>query len=370
MILERISILNFKNIGQSELSFSPKLNCFLGNNGMGKTNLLDVIYYLSFCKSHSNAVDSQNINHDSDMALIQGWYDVEGRKEEFLCSLKRRHKKVFKRNKKEYEKLSEHIGTLPLVMTSPEDTEFITGGSDTRRKLMDQVLSQLDKEYLHALIRYNKALQQRNALLKTGNGMADDTLFDLWEEQMVNESAIVFSRRKNFIEQFTPTFQRYYDFICCRNEKVELTYRSQLHESDLASMLKDSRGRDTILGFTTAGIHRDDLEMHLGEYLIKKTGSQGQRKTYAIAFKLAQFAFLVNAGITTPILLLDDIFDKLDSLRVKQIITLVLQENFGQIFITDTNREHLSEMLREIGGDYRLFFVEQGSVTKTEGGSL
>lgn len=362
MVLERISILGYKNIEQAELTFSPKLNCFIGNNGMGKTNLLDAVYYLSFCKSHNNQVDSQNIKHDADFALIQGYYLLGGiDEEEFFCSLRRRQKKQFKRNKKEYEKLSDHIGCLPLVMVSPSDSDLITGGSDERRKFMDVVLSQFDKEYLHALIRYNKALQQRNALLKL-DIQADEALYELWEEQLAHEGQIIYTKRKAFIEQFIPTFQYYYNFICQSNETVELKYESQLEESDFVELLKQKRERDKILGYTTAGIHRDDLDMRMDDYSIKKVGSQGQNKTYVVAMKLAQFDFLKKVGSTTPILLLDDIFDKLDSTRVEQIVKLVSEDSFGQIFITDTNRDHLDEILKDLNRDYRLYQVEGGGV--------
>lgn len=362
MILERISILGYKNIEQAELTFSPKLNCFIGKNGMGKTNLLDAVYYLSFCKSHNNQVDSQNIKHDADFALIQGYYLLGGSdEEEFFCSLRRRQKKQFKRNKKEYEKLSDHIGCLPLVMVSPSDSDLITGGSDERRKFMDVVLSQFDKEYLHALIRYNKALQQRNALLKS-DMQADESLYELWEEQLAYEGQIIHTKRKAFVEQFIPTFQYYYNFICQSNEAVELKYESPLDEGNLVDLLKHKRERDKILGYTTAGVHRDDLDMRMDDYSIKKVGSQGQNKTYVVAMKLAQFDFLKKAGSTTPILLLDDIFDKLDSTRVEQIVKLVSEDNFGQIFITDTNRDHLDEILKGLNSDYRLYQVEGGGV--------
>lgn len=362
MILERISILNYKNIEQIELTFSPKLNCFLGNNGMGKTNLLDAIYYLSFCKSHNNMVDTQNIRHDSDFALIQGYYVNDDRTEtdEYLCSVRRRQRKQFKRNKKEYEKLSDHIGYLPLVLVSPSDSDLITGRSEERRKFIDVVLSQFDKEYLHSLIRYNKALQQRNALLKSE--IADVSLYELWEDQLVNEGQVIYDKRKSFVEQFIPTFQYYYNFICQSNETVGLSYESQLTDSNLRDLFTQRREKDKILGYTTVGIHRDDLDMRLDDYSMKKVGSQGQNKTYVIAMKLAQFDFLKQAGSTIPILLLDDIFDKLDSSRVEQIVKLVSGENFGQIFITDTNKDHLDEILKNIDSDYCLYGVQRGEV--------
>lgn len=364
MILERLSILSYKNIDQADLSFSPKVNCFLGNNGMGKTNLLDAIYYLSFCKSHNNLIDSQNIKHDADLSLIQGYYKQDnGKEDEFFCGIKRRQKKQFKRNKKEYEKLSDHIGCLPLVMISPADSDLITGGSEERRKFMDVVLSQFDKEYLQSLIRYNKALQQRNALLKS-EMQTDGSLYEIWEEQLAAEGIIIYQKRKSFIDEFVPTFQHYYNFICQSNETVSLTYESQLAEGNLLDLLKQKRDRDKILGYTTTGVHRDDLDMQLGDYSIKKVGSQGQNKTYVVALKLAQFDFLQKSGKITPILLLDDIFDKLDSSRVEQIVKLVAGDNFGQIFITDTNREHLDEILRELNSEYHLYQVQSGEVNK------
>lgn len=363
MILERLSILNYKNIEQADLTLSPKINCFLGSNGMGKTNLLDAIYYLSFCKSHNNPIDSQNIRHDADFAVIQGWYEIEGKQEEFFCSLRRRQKKQFKRNKKEYERFSDHIGLLPLVMVSPSDTELIIGGSDERRKFIDQFLSQFDKEYLYSLIRYNKALQQRNALLKT-DGIIDDTLLDLWDEQLVAEGQIIYNKRKDFVDKFIPTFQRFYDFICSSNEKVQLKYESHFDTDNFADLLKQKRQRDKIIGYTTTGIHKDDLDMQMDGYSIKRVGSQGQNKTYVVALKLAQFDFLHKATETTPILLLDDIFDKLDSSRVEQIIKLVLDKDFGQIFVTDTNREHLDEILSRTNSNYHLYEVGKGEVVQ------
>ncbi len=361
MLLERLSILNYKNIEQADLDLSPKINCFLGSNGMGKTNLLDAIYYLSFSKSYSNPIDSQNIKHDADFAVIQGWYEVNDKHEEFFCSLRRKQKKQFKRNKKEYERLSDHIGVLPLVMIAPSDTELINGGSDERRRFMDQFLSQFDKEYLHSIIRYNKALQQRNALLKT-DGLIDETLIGLWDEQLVQEGMIIYKKRKDFIDKFIPIFQRFYDFICLSHEKVSLHYESHFDNEDFQELLKSRREKDKILGYTTVGIHKDDLDMQMDNYSIKRVGSQGQNKTYVVALKFAQFDFLRKATSTTPILLMDDIFDKLDTSRVEQIVKLVLDKDFGQIFITDTNREHLSDILSQASQDYHLYEVSKGAV--------
>ena len=363
MILKRISILNYKNLEQVELDFSSKMNCFIGQNGMGKTNLLDAVYYLSFCKSATNPIDSQNMMHNQDFFMLQGLYATDGGDiEEVYCGMKRRQKKQFKRNKKEYSRLSDHIGLVPLVMVSPSDSELISGGSEERRRFMDVVISQYDKEYLEALIRYNKALLQRNTLLKAEQE-PDDELMNVWEEMMAATGAVVYRKRCAFIEEFIPTFQAFYSHISQDKEQVNLSYESHAMQGELQQLLKDNRQRDRIMGYSMKGIHKDDLVMQLGEYPIKKEGSQGQNKTYLIALKLAQFDFLRRTGSnTTPLLLLDDIFDKLDASRVEQIVKLVAGDRFGQIFITDTNRDHLDQILRKTEGDYKVFEVVDGVV--------
>lgn len=363
MWLKRISILNYKNLEEVELSFSHKLNCIIGKNGMGKTNLMDAVYYLSFCKSSTNPIDSQNIQHDHDFFVIQGFYETDnGEPEEIYCGLKRRQKKQFKRNKKEYSRLSDHIGLIPLIMVSPADSILIGGGSEERRRFMDVVISQFDREYLDALIRYNKALQQRNTLLKA-DIEPDEELMLVWEEMMASSGTIVYHKRKKFIEEFIPVFQFYYSYISQDREKVSLSYESHLAETDFFALLKNNRQRDRVMGYSLKGVHKDDLMMRLGEFPIKREGSQGQNKTYLIALKLAQFDFLKRTGSqTTPLVLLDDIFDKLDALRVEQIVKLVSGDNFGQIFVTDTNREHLDKMLHKLNGDYAVFEVEDGTV--------
>lgn len=368
MILKRISILNYKNLEQVELDFSDKMNCFIGQNGMGKTNLLDAVYYLSFCKSASNPVDSQNMMHGREFFVIQGSYETEeGNLEEVYCGMKRRQKKQFKRNKKEYPRLSDHIGLIPLVMVSPADAELIAGGSEERRRFMDVVISQYDKEYLEALIRYNKALQQRNTLLKA-EMEPDDELMTVWEEMMATAGEVVYRKRREFIDEFIPTFQTFYSYISQDKEVVSLTYESHAERGNLFELIKESRVRDRIMGYSLRGVHKDELIMQLGEYPIKREGSQGQNKTYLIALKLAQFDFLRRTGSnTTPLLLLDDIFDKLDASRVEQIVKLVSGDKFGQIFITDTNREHLDKIMEKIEGDYKVFGVADGIVCERKG---
>ncbi|WP_418832279.1 DNA replication/repair protein RecF [Phocaeicola sp.] len=365
MWLKRISILNYKNLEQVELAFSHKMNCIIGKNGMGKTNLMDAVYYLSFCKSSTNPIDSQNIRHEQDFFVIQGFYETDdGEPEEVYCGLKRRQKKQFKRNKKEYTRLSDHIGLIPLVMVSPADSLLIAGGSEERRRFMDVVISQFDREYLDALIRYNKALAQRNTLLKSETE-PEDALMEVWEEMMASAGETVYRKRLAFIEEFIPIFQSYYSYISQDREQVSLTYQSHVAEGDLLALLRESRQRDRIMGYSLKGVHKDDLVMLLGDFPIKREGSQGQNKTYLIALKLAQFEFLKRTGSrTTPLVLLDDIFDKLDASRVEQIVKLVAGDNFGQIFITDTNRDHLDKILRKIEGDYKLFEVDNGEVSE------
>ena len=368
MILKRISILNYKNLEQVELDFSPKMNCFIGQNGMGKTNLLDAVYYLSFCKSATNPIDSQNMMHHQDFFVIQGFYETEsGDIEEIYCGMKRRQKKLFKRNKKEYTRLSDHIGFIPLVMVSPSDSELISGGSEERRRFMDVVISQYDKEYLEALIRYNKALQQRNTLLKNEQGF-DEELMEVWEVMLAASGEGGYRKRCAFIEEFIPIFQTFYSQISQNKEEVGLVYESHAQQGNLVQLLKESRQRDQIMGYSLKGIHKDDLLMQLGDYPIKKEGSQGQNKTYLIALKLAQFDFLRRTGShTTPLLLLDDIFDKLDASRVEQIVKLVAGDKFGQIFITDTNRDHLDKIMQKIEGEYKVFSVEDGAIHERKG---
>lgn len=365
MILKRISIVNYKNIIQAEAVFSPKINCFFGNNGMGKTNLMDAIYYLSFCKSHLNTPDSQIIRNGEEMCVLQGWYDYEGREEELFCAIRRKQRKQFKRNKKEYDKLSEHIGLLPLVMVSPADSDLIQEGSSERRRFLDLIISQQDKTYLHALIQYNKALLQRNTLLKEQT--RDYSLFEVLDMQLQLYGEVIYAKRKQTVEVLVPLFNRYHQQICGSAESVGLQYISPMEDGPLEEKLKISRERDFILGYTSVGIHKDDLEMTLDDYLIRRIGSQGQRKTFLIALKLAQYALLARQGATTPALLLDDIFDKLDAQRVAQIIRLVSDNQFGQIFITDTNRKYLDEILEAMNHEFALFEVEQGNIASITG---
>jgi len=364
MTLNHITILNYKNIKEAELDFSPNINCFVGTNGEGKTNVLDAIYFLSFTKSATNAIDSQNVRHGEEFFMIQGQYELNGNKEEVSCGLKLHQKKQFKRNKKAYTKLSEHIGLLPLILVSPNDHELILGGSDERRKFMDIVISQYNPSYINLLMRHNAALQQRNTLLKQEEE-PDVEIMNAYEEVMASCGEQIFKLRNEFITDFIPVFQDYYARISGNHEKVGLEYISHCQRGPLLEVIQRDRAKDRIMGYSLHGIHKDDLVMTLGDYPIKREGSQGQNKTYLISLKLAQFNFLKQTGSkTTPLLLLDDIFDKLDANRVEQIINLASDEAFGQLFITDTNRENLDRILERSQGDYKIFTVEGGVINE------
>ena len=367
MLLKELHILNYKNIREATLQFSDKINAFVGLNGQGKTNILDAIYYLSFTKSAYNAIDSQNIHHDEDMAMIQGRYLNTETDEVISCGIKRGVKKQFRRGKKDYKRLIDHIGLIPLVMVSPQDSELVVEGSDERRKFMDGVISQYSKTYLEHLTQYNVLLKQRNALLKQYAEQPEqlpDTLMEVLEQQMVSHAMPIYQARVQFIEQFVPYFQQVYSAISDDKEQVSLIYQSQLHERNLLESLARTRSRDLILGWTSQGIHKDELEMMLGEYPLKRVGSQGQQKTYLLAMKLGQALYLKAEHILNqqPILLLDDIFDKLDSERVERIVQLVGDERFGQIFITDTDRQHLTKILSQEQFEAKLFQVDNGEV--------
>ena len=362
MILNGISLLNYRNLQEVNIGFSPKINCLIGSNGMGKTNLLDAVYYLSFCKSAVNASDSSNIMHDAPFFMLQGNYSSgRGVESEVSCGLKRGDKKQFRKDGKVYDRLSDHIGSVPLVMVSPADNELIAGGSEERRRFMDVVISQYDKEYLQSLIRYNRALQQRNAMLR-GEREPDADMMSLIEEMMVEEALFINRCRRSFIDELVPIFTKFHSAITGGNEPVSLNYRSHLNDGDLLELLRASRSDDRRLGHTSKGVHRDELVMQLCGYPLRREGSQGQNKTFLVALKLAQYDFLRTKGGEMPLLLLDDIFDKLDSRRVEHIISLVAGDGFGQIFITDVNREHIDHILEHVTGEYRLFDVENGTV--------
>lgn len=367
MHIEHLSLINYKNLQEVDIEFSANLNCFIGNNGAGKTNMMDAIYYLSFCKSFLNSVDGLNISHDEEFFVVQGKYHRLDSDEHVYCGLKRGQKKHFKRNKKEYKKLAEHIGLLPLIIITPSDIDLIMGGSEERRKFLDGLISQYDQVYLDQLLRYNRALLQRNKLLKdfTTNRYFNEETLEVWNDQLVLYGKQIHEKRVDYIKKLQPVFQHYYELISSGKEPIEMEHQSQLYDGEFSDLLKEALQKDRIFQYTSVGIHKDDLLFKIGDYPIKKLGSQGQKKTYLVALKFAQFDFIKQMAGMTPILLLDDIFDKLDKNRVEQIVKLVAKDHFGQIFITDTNREHLDQIIAEEDADYKIFTVNDGAVSET-----
>ena len=369
MYLKKLSLINFKNYTEAHLEFSEKINCFVGNNGAGKTNLLDAIHYLSFTKSYFNTVDVQNIRHEADFFAVHGEYRRSGRPPEQLsCIQKRNQKKIFKLNNKEHERLADHIGLYPLVMVSPYDYDLINEGSDMRRKFIDSVISQFDRVYLDDLIHYNKVLAQRNALLKQ---FADENYFDgsmlgILNDQLTPPGYRIFEKRKNFLHDFAPIFTQYYGLITGEQEEVSIFYLSNLLDEDFGQLLVSSLDRDKAMRYTTAGVHKDDLDFRINGFPLKKYGSQGQQKSYMIAIKLAQYEFTRQKVGFKPVLLFDDIFDKLDSLRVGKLVKLVSNDSFGQVFITDTQLERIDQIFRSIKIGHKVFSVAGGTVGEKE----
>lgn len=357
MYLKQLTLTQYKNIRSKTFDFNPKINCFVGDNGKGKSNILDAIYHLAFGKSYFNPIASQNIQLGEDFFVVEGRYEREEREEKIVCSLKKGQKKVMKRNGKVYEKLSDHIGLIPTVIISPADRDLIAEGSSTRRKFMDGVIGQTDAVFLQNLIEYHKILSQRNALLKffaLNNTFESDTLA-VYNDQLSQRSTALYEKRKAFMEMFIPVFNTRYQDISEGNERVDLEYESQLHQNSHKALLESSLEKDKILQYTSTGIHKDDINFLLEAQPIKKFGSQGQQKTFLIALKLAQFDFLKKQTGGAPLLLLDDAFDKLDQKRVTQIISLVDQNDFGQIFLTDTHEERTLNALHSLKSNYELF---------------
>lgn len=359
MILQSLNILNYRNIREASLEFSPKLNCFVGLNGQGKTNVLDAIYLLSFTKSAYTSQDSLNITHGEEMAMVQGNYG------EFTisCGLRKGVKKQFRKDKKDYPRLLDHIGLIPLVMVCPADHQLIEEGSDERRRFMDVVIGQRNRKYLDCLATYNALLKQRNALLKqyADAPTPPDDLLEVLEWQMIEPAEYIFRARTEFFKEFEPYFQEVYKVISGSAEVPALRYISQLQDRELREAYIRTRQRDLILGWTSQGPHKDDLDMRLGDYPLKQVGSQGQQRTFVLALKLAQALYLADSTGEAPILLLDDIFDRLDSERVERIVAMVQGEQFGQIFITDTDRQHLTDIIQP-GPDAKIFHVENGQI--------
>ena len=364
MYLQQLSVINFKNYEEAGLTFSEGVNVFTGNNGAGKTNLLDAVHYLSLCKSYFNPIDSQQIKQGADFFIITGSFNKNGQQESVACSVKRNQKKQFKHNKKDYQRLADHIGSFPLVMVSPYDISIIIEGSEERRKFIDNVISQTDNRYLDELITYNKVLTNRNSLLKliADTGRYDPNLMEVLDEQLTISGNRIFEKRKVFMESFTEIFNKHYRFLSDDAEQVELIYESQLLQDDFTTLLKKNIEKDRALERTIAGIHKDDLLFAIHGMPMKKFGSQGQQKSFLIALKLAQYSFLNKQNGFKPILLLDDIFDKLDDQRVTKLMQMISNHDFGQVFITDTNINRVKNIFNSIGVEIKLFAVKGGEI--------
>ena len=357
MFLKRISLLNYKNFSEVAFELDTKINCFVGKNGIGKTNILDAIYHLANGKSYFNPLAVQNIKHNEDFFVVDGEFEKNERSEQILCSLKKGQKKVLKRNGKVYEKFSDHIGFIPLVIISPADSDLIVEGSETRRKFIDSVISQLDNSYLQKLIQYQKIISQRNALLKyfALNHVFENDTLSIYNEQLNSLGQVIFEKRKHFLADFIPIFNKYHQDITQSAETVQLVYQSDLFEKDTLTLLEENISKDRALHYTSVGVHKDDLSFEIDNYPIKKFGSQGQQKSFLIALKLAQFDFVKKQSGEKPILLFDDIFDKLDEFRVSKIIEMVNNEEFGQLFISDTHPERTENIVKTTHQSYKIF---------------
>lgn len=367
MYLANLQLLQFKNFDDASFDFSDKINCFLGMNGEGKTNLLDAIFYLAFCKSFFNPIDAQIIKNDASFMVIQGDFKKgknNDESEQIYCGLKKGQKKQFKRNKKQYERLADHIGLIPLVMISPSDIQLVMEGSESRRRFVDLIISQFDHQYLNHLIQYNKALSQRNRLLKKfmESRHFDPQSLEIWDEQLNRYGTPIFQARKDFLSGFLPLFQKHYDFISNKKEQVALKYISDLDQANLDQLLLQKRDKDRRLTYTSVGVHRDDLAFSIEGRPLKKFGSQGQQKTFLLALKLAQAEFLKNKKKLAPILLLDDIYDKLDEKRVAKLMEIIKEDWFGQVFITDTHPERLPQIFDQLKSNYKTFYIQNGGL--------
>lgn len=366
MHLNSLALVNYKNYEEASLEFSEDINVFIGENGAGKTNLLDAIYYLAYCRSFLNPIDKQSIRIGEKFFVIQGDFERDEKHIGITCAIKEGQKKKIKRNKKEYEKLSDHIGQFPAVVISPYDTNLIAEGSETRRKFIDSIISQFDRVYLETLIRYNKVLKQRNALLKQFQELRifDQESIDVWDVQLIELGKVIYEKRISFLEAFIPVFQTYFDAISNKKEVIDISYRSQLQDVDFKEGLSQCRRKDNAVGYSTFGIHKDDLVFLIHDQPIKKFGSQGQQKSFLIALKLAQFDVIRKNLEVRPILLLDDIFDKLDHQRVSHLMQLISDHVFGQVFITDTDEDRIEKVFEKIAIDRNVYRVNGGKVEK------
>ena len=360
MRLKRLSLLNFKNLSQTDIALSEGINCFVGDNGAGKTNVLDAIYYLSMSKSAFTMTDGQSVRHGEEFFFTEGTYSTDGGgQEQVVCSFSRRTGKVLKRNGKEYDRVADHGGLFPVVIVSPRDTDLITDAAEERRRYLNGFISQLDRVYLNSIMRYNAVLTERNRFLKSSS---DEAMLQIYDMQLAEHGTRVYEARQKMVERMQPMVAEYYRTLSDDREQVEIEYRSELQEMPMQDVLLRARERDIVNQFTTAGVHRDDLVFRIGGYPLRKYGSQGQQKSFLIALKLAQYRLLAEATGEKPILLLDDLFDKLDMGRVEQLLTIVSHDDFGQICITDCNKVRLESTLARAEKEYALFTVEGGDI--------
>ena len=360
MYLKKLVLINFKNIAQAEITLSERLNCFVGDNGAGKTNVLDAVYYLSMSKSALSMTDGQSVRHGEDFFVVEGTYAGDsGLSDTVNCSFLRRSGKVLKLNGKEYDRMADHVGRFPVVMVSPQDSVLITDAAEERRRYLNAFLSQLDRDYLASLMRYNAVLAERNRFLKSSS---DEQMLQIYDMQLADHAARIYERRRDIIERMRPLVAEFYRQLSGDREQVEIEYRSELASASMGELLLASRERDIVNGFTTSGVHRDDMSLRIGGYPLRKYGSQGQQKSFLMSLKLAQYRILTEVCGERPLLLLDDLFDKLDTSRVENLLSLVAGDGFGQIFITDCNRSRLETILSRAGEKYALFMVEGGDI--------
>lgn len=364
MLLRKLSLINFRNYEELEIECSERINCFTGSNGSGKTNLLEAIHYLALCKSFLNPADTQNIRFEAPFFVVQGEFTrTDGETDNIYCGVKRGQKKVFKRNGKDYERLSDHIGLIPLVVVNPADGVLISGGSEERRRFVDSVIAQYNRNYLDHLIAYNRILSQRNALLKQlAKGQGDVSTMEILNLQLTQYGEPIHKMRQEFVERIQPIFQNYYNLLSDGRESISLSYQSALNSDAFESILSQSFKKDLALEYTTAGIHRDDLNFEISGHPLRKSGSQGQQKTFLIALKLAEYRVLDEETKRKPMLLLDDIHDKLDADRVYRLMELVCSDQFGQLFITDTGSGRMNVLFKGRGLPYRMYEVAHGNV--------
>ena len=358
--LKHISLIQFKNYEQATFSFTKKVTGICGNNGLGKTNLLDAIYYLCFTKSYFNKADNASVMQGKQGLRLEGIFDKNEETEKIVCILRENNRKEVLHNGEMYKKFSEHIGQFPVVIIAPDDVELVTGLSEVRRRFVDTLISQLDPDYLQQLIMYNKILAQRNSLLKSfaEKNIIDENLLDILDKQLSTPGKFIYENRNAFLKKFLPFVQQQYQQIAGNNEPLELLYYSPLAEDDFGKLLKTYRPKDLLLQRSTIGIHKDDIEINLAGGKFKSIASQGQRKSLLFALKLSEFEELKKAKSFPPILLLDDVFEKLDENRMDNLLQRVCLENEGQVFITDTHKERLEKTLENLGVDFDLVYLE------------